>query len=281
MGTIAYRQVTALEQLEQLVELQKIVWGMTERDCVPSHLFHSVTHGGGVVIGAYLEDTIVGFTWGFPARPEEALLWSDMAGVLPQYQGRGIGFGLKQTQRQWAIERGFKRIGWTYDPMQRGNANFNLHRLGAMSKIYLVNFYGELGDEINAGLPSDRLEISWDLHSPRVNASAQGQCVPLLTSCPAEQFLLRADENGKPVVTEPLALTANWHFVEIPYNINNVKQENIENAKAWQAAVRQVLQLAFEQGYAAVDFSVCQDCSWYVLKKEETGLAVDSLLARP
>ncbi|GIS67390.1 MAG: hypothetical protein CM1200mP6_04580 [Anaerolineaceae bacterium] len=59
-------------------------------------------------------------------------------------------------------------VTWTFDPLQRVNAIFNLERLGATSQTYIKNAYGELDDDQNIGLTTDRVQVDWDLSSPRV-----------------------------------------------------------------------------------------------------------------
>ena len=65
---------------------------------------------------------------------------------------------------------------WTFDPLVRRNAYFNLHKLGARAvDQYLPDFYGRMTDGINAGdTTSDRLYIQWDVASPEAIAAAAG-----------------------------------------------------------------------------------------------------------
>ena len=81
------------------------------------------------------------------------------AGTGPQHRLRpqagpaGLGPGARTSTT----------VTWTYDPLIRRNAFFNLTRLGARPVEYLVDFYGEMTDAINAGQGSDRLMLHWDL----------------------------------------------------------------------------------------------------------------------
>lgn len=111
--------------------------------------------------------------------PREPVFHSDMLAVDPAYRDRGIGRRLKWTQRRWALEQGLYLITWTYDPLQTRNGFLNLTRLGGVARRYLREFYGAMDDDINRGLPSDRLLIEWYLDSDRVArraaAAARGQ----------------------------------------------------------------------------------------------------------
>ena len=68
---------------------------------------------------------------------------------------------MKLHQRSWAAERDLAWITWTFDPLVRRNAWFNLGVLGAEVHEYLVDFYGPIDDSINAGDESDRLLVAW------------------------------------------------------------------------------------------------------------------------
>lgn len=263
--TVDYRELHGIAEFEQVADLEIAIWGSSQRDAVPSHMMHAVSRNGGLVVGAYAAAELVGMALAFPARRGRRwLLWSHMAGVRADYQGQSVGFGLKQYQRTWALERGYNTIGWTYDPLQRGNANFNLHLLGAVSSVYHVDFYGEMTDAINAGLPSDRLEVEWKLRDRRVRSLARGQCEQTLTAPPPlDAALLAGDGSAGPVVLP--RRTSGPFYVEAPYNLSSLKQNSPALALQWRLALREVLVTAFADGFVATDFLTCQGRGWYVL----------------
>ncbi len=267
--SVEYRVLDSIEELEQAVDVEVAVWGLEQRFAVPSNLMCAVSHdeSGGVVIGAYDGGTMVGMSFGLPTRRQNQwVLWSHMTGVHPDYQNRGIGFGLKQAQRTWALKYGYAAIAWTFDPLQRGNANFNLHHLGTIALAYHVNLYGPMTDAINAGLESDRMETTWILRDARAERLAAGEKLPPMTdSYPDEAFLVRSEE-GRPVVNPSPAPRAPWYFVEIPYNIGQIKKTSIDLAHAWQIALRQVFPPMFARGSAAVDFTASGERCWYILR---------------
>ena len=69
-------------------------------------------------------------------------------------------------------------IAWTYDPLIRRNAYFNLVKLGARPAEYLPNFYGLMDDAINGGTETDRMLVHWDLRSSVAAAAAAGRGQP-------------------------------------------------------------------------------------------------------
>ena len=78
-------------------------------------------------------------------------------------QNTGIGTLIKQHQREWAIDNGLSAITWTFDPLVRRNAWFNIAHLGAEAVEFHENFYGPLNDDINGDDETDRLLARWDI----------------------------------------------------------------------------------------------------------------------
>jgi predicted GNAT superfamily acetyltransferase len=269
MDEVVLRQLHSMEEFRALLELQVLIWGMSYGDATSPHLMAAVRHNGGVIIGAEIGGQLVGFCFGFPVpRGDQWLLWSHMTGVISDYQGQGIGHKIKLAQRQWCLDRGYTMMGWTFDPMQRGNANFNFHRLGTVSNIYIVNHYGEMTDEINAGLASDRLEVTWHLNDERVRTLAEKPLVETNDNrFEKTAFLLRRNDLGDLIRAEETPFERDTCYVEIPYRVSDLKRDNIDEAQHWQLAVRWALQQAFERNYTIIDFVTQGTCGWYVLQK--------------
>jgi predicted GNAT superfamily acetyltransferase len=235
----------------------------------------AIAHAGGVILAAAdtaNEGRFISFNFAIVARlGDEYGLWSHMAGTLPAYQSMGIGKKLKFMQRDWALAHGYKRINWTTDPLQSGNANFNLRHLGATAAQYMVNHYGAMHDAINAGMETDRFEITWDLDTPHVAACAAGQ-IPeqVAPGYPDQDFLLTTDANGCPQNHDVGPLEKPFYFAEIPYDISAIKVANIDLAKQWQQALRQAMVPCFEKGYTVVDFTRNARRCWYTLQRTDS-----------
>lgn len=250
-----YRVVTDIATLEKVVDLEIEIWGVSNRDAAPANILHAIVENGGVMLVAEEDSELVGLSLGIPARKgRDSYLWSHMTGVHPRYQNLGIGYALKQAQRQWAVEHGYSAIRWTFDPLQRGNANFNIHRLGARSNIYHVDYYGEMTDGINAGLPSDRLEAVWELKDLKPTPEYPAPD----TDTPEAHFLVYADSAGKPSHSDT-PLQKPVAYIEIPSNINSLKLADSQLALDWRLAVREVMQNAFMRGCKITDFVSMND----------------------
>jgi predicted GNAT superfamily acetyltransferase len=166
---IMIRTLRSLAEFEQCIQLQKDVWGDSDRELVPQHIFVVVAKTGGQLFGAYEGEKLVGYLLGMPGlRDGKGYIHSHMAGVLPAYQNCGIGRKLKLAQRDDALARGIELIEWTFDPLRLRNAYFNLVRLGAVVRNYLPNVYGQVSSHLDGGRPTDRLLAEWWINSPRV-----------------------------------------------------------------------------------------------------------------
>lgn len=155
------RTVEAPDDMAAIVTVFQQVWGTTT-PIVNVELLRAMAHSGGYVAGVYDSDRLVGASFGFLARHHgQPALHSHVTGILPGLQHSGVGRSVKLHQREWAAARDIAWITWTYDPIVRRNAWFNIEVLGAHVSEYVVNFYGEMSDSINAHDESDRLVVAW------------------------------------------------------------------------------------------------------------------------
>jgi chorismate synthase len=259
---IEHRIIADPTDFERVVDLEITVWGLHPRDAVPASMLRAIQHGGGLVSGAFSGDQIVGLVVAFPVlNGGKPILWSHMTAVHPAYQKAGIGVELKFMQRAWALQNDFDEIRWTFDPLQRGNAHFNLRKLGATFETYLVNFYGTMTDAINQGMPSDRVEAVWRLNDARVIALAAGQA-ELFGDSANYPALLLCDERGLPGTPTSIDPREPRCMAQIPPSLNALLPDAV---MAWRLALRGALQAAFNEGYAAVDFDPLR--SAYILHK--------------
>src|SRR6266480_1210827 len=115
----------------------------------PHDVLRALVHAGGRVDAAFRDGHLVGAAVAVFSAPADAACYSLIAGVSPGAESRGIGLALKLAQRAWALRAGVRQMVWTFDPLLRRNAWFNVARLGAVGTDYLVDFYGEITDGVN------------------------------------------------------------------------------------------------------------------------------------
>jgi predicted GNAT superfamily acetyltransferase len=165
--TVVVRTLDRIEDITAAEALFAATW--PGQPPATAALMRALEHAGGYVAGAYLGDALVGAAAAFLASHPTPGLHSHVAAVTPTARGRGVGYALKVHQRAWAAERGLQTVTWTFDPLVRRNAWFNIGKLGVGIAEFLVDFYGRMDDGINDGDESDRLLAVWpvrggDLH---------------------------------------------------------------------------------------------------------------------
>jgi predicted GNAT superfamily acetyltransferase len=150
------------------------------------------------VSGIYEHDRLMGASFGFLARHgDESALHSHVTGILPGLQHGGAGRAVKQHQREWAASRRIPWITWTFDPLVRRNAWFNIEVLGAWVSEYLVNFYGPMTDSINAHDESDRLMMAWPTDPNVTRPDAPPGAPTISVDTPEDIVVLRRIDQGE------------------------------------------------------------------------------------
>jgi predicted GNAT superfamily acetyltransferase len=257
------------KDLREVERLQLLVWPGDR--VVPDHLMRVAVQSGGIIIGAYKDENLIGFVFGFVGLYKYKYKWavkhcSHILGIHPDYQNKGVGYKLKRAQWQLARHQGMELITWTYDPLESRNAYFNIAKLGAVCKTYRRNEYGEMTDSLNKGIPSDRFEVEWWVNSNRVNlrltetprrrlglkdyaaaginsinetkVNADGWPVPI-----KEYFQLIQDPSTRPSIV----------LIEFPSNYQRLKSADHDLAMEWRYHSRTIFELLFETGYLVSD----------------------------
>lgn len=230
---------------------------------LPGELMRMLAFSGSYVAGAYRDGDLVGVAVAvlgehLPGHGPTHL-HSHVAGVAPEAQGSDIGFALKLHQRAWALARDIGVVTWTFDPLVARNAYFNLSKLGAHATRYLVDFYGEMVDGINAGQGSDRLLVEWQLDAPAVAAAAHGK--PAVVDGADRALLDQQLRASMPAGDGPL-------LCAVPDDIEGLRRREPERALAWRHAVRRALSGALDRGYRITGFA---RPGGYVLERRSGG----------
>jgi predicted GNAT superfamily acetyltransferase len=225
---IEVRQLFHLEEFQDVLRLQKVIWGFDDVELLPLRFLVVVSKVGGHVFGAYDGPEMIAFCFAIPGvKPGNMpYLHSHMLGVLAPYRDLGIGRKLKLRQREDAMARGIRLIEWTFDPLELKNAFFNIERLGAIVRRYNPNQYGLTASPLHGGLPTDRCYAEWWLDSPRVATILAG---------------------GK-VESSPQLRIA------YPVDIARIRAEDSKRARAIQRDNAEKFQKAFAEGLAVTRF---------------------------
>jgi predicted GNAT superfamily acetyltransferase len=243
---ITIRRAVCAADYRACQEAQLLAWGLSEESyVVPIATMAGAQLHGGLVLGAFLPDgRAVGLSFAFLGRIGGRVgLYSQLLGVIPGYQDQGVGSRLKQAQRDFARAEGWDVIAWAFDPLQAGNARFNLHKLGARGTRYVEDMYGQRTDALNRGVPTDRLIVEWETTpcERRDDGFRDGS------------FLV-GGETDPELHWEVLDRQAPEILVQVPSDVTRLRSEGPDLAERWRRAVRDGFLAAFAAGYHAVDF---------------------------
>lgn len=232
MSGLSIRLLERADEMRPLAVLLGSVWNMPP-DCleISPDMLRALVFTDNYVAGAFIDGQLVGGAVGFWGRdPDGPILHSHVTGIVPTAAGSGVGFQLKQHQRAWTLAHDVRRITWTFDPLVRRNAYFNLVKLGAYFDEYHEHFYDEMHDPINAGDETDRVVAIWDL-----------------------------DGVSTPVVEHDTV------SIEVPADIVALRETDTRRALDWRRRTREQFQRAFEDGYRAV--SIAKDGHYTLARK--------------
>lgn len=235
---IELRRLNTVEEFREAVRLQQEIWGFEDIELLPVRLFVVAHKVGGQTIGCYDGREMVGFLLAIPGLKsgEEPYLHSHMMGVKDSYRDKGLGRRMKLAQREEALERGIRLVEWTFDPLELKNAHFNIERLGAVVKRYVLNQYGTTTSHLHGGLPTDRCVAEWRLDSPRVNG--------LLAGSP--------EQRGEIL-----------ERISVPTDIAEIRASDPARAREIQARAAQGFVKAFEHGLTVTGFERSAETGTY------------------
>ena len=258
---IVIRRAESVEDYRACQEAQRLAWGIREDNyVVPVATMVGAQLHGGLVLGAFLPDgRAVGLSFAFLGRIEGRLcLYSQLTGVVPGYQDQGLGRRLKTAQRDIAWQEDVPCIAWAFDPLQAGNARFNLEKLGATGVKFVENMYGSRSDALNQDTPTDRLIVVWETSPGPERAETNPAAIEGLPRLidPATGFVGLPDD-GAPCL------------LPIPGAITRLRAESPETAARWGRAVREAFVAAFDAGYRAIGFvrEATSGGGFYLLKQ--------------
>jgi len=257
-SSIIIRDIAGISEMREVEELQKEVWGISDRDLVPLTQLAAAKEVGGVLIGAFDGAVMVGFAYGFigheGGRP---VLHSHMLAVKPAYRNLDLGYQLKLAQRERALAQGLTRMTWTFDPLQSLNAYFNFSKLGVVADCYKINFYGEETSSFLHRLGTDRLWVSWLLDSQRVRQRLDraSKAEPVSAELESAMLLVQVAADSSPRRSDLMKeLTSDRVSIEIPGDIGAVHRQSPELAGAWREATRMAFTEALAAGYLVEEF---------------------------
>jgi len=282
--TIAVEALRTLDDLAACERLQRRLFGDHASASVLSvPALRAVAESGGLLLGVRsgaatreLVGAIVDLsaTWeGFGA------LFSHVFGVSPEVRNRGVGSSLRAAERRLAQEAGIDIVRAWVDPLRSLESHLLWNKIGAIGTTYERNVFGELSDSANRGLATDRVHVEWWLRSPRTLAL-------LDEGRPASHVRVRLHEmvvatrtkaasSGRRVLVDvKLEPDAAKVLVEIPVDVDLLRDEDPAEARRWRVGTRELFEQLLGTGYLLVGLVHEGGRSFQLLEKVDRGAAL-------
>jgi predicted GNAT superfamily acetyltransferase len=256
---IYFRRPITIQDYRDCEDVQRNAWGISDdsAELVPLPVLRPINEKGGFIMVAYDgKNRPIGTTiciLGIHER--KRILYSQLTGVIPEFQSIGVGRMLKLKQRDYAIKQGYDLICWTYDSMQSINNWFNLNTLGALTRSYYVNYYGEMKDRVNEGLATDRFLAEWWIKSQRVKKRTSSRS-HFVSSQVDDSLVVNPTKikSGARVPTGQSSLKrSDSVLVEIPYSYDKLRKFNRRILIKWREETRKLYVRLFKTRYIATE----------------------------
>ena len=241
------RRLESERDLEQCVDLQSLVWGLSDEETVSAPVLAVCSRHQALILGSFEGDLLTGFCFSLPSLfrgvPSHH---SHMLAVRPEYRDQGIGRTLKTAQFE-ALKAEVGWITWTFDPLESRNARLNL-KLGVSIGTYIRDLYGDGAScLLHRDIGTDRFLAEWPTSLSR---EKQPVTVPA-AGTPGTAILASAwDPRG---YYRPLAVYSDLGgaslLLEIPADIQRIKQSDPACARAWREMTRKAAEHYFSRGY--------------------------------
>ena len=197
-------------------------------------------------------------------------LYSQLTGVVPGYQSRGLGYQIKLFQRQFARAEGIERDRLGVRPAPGGQRPFQPRPAGCPSRALRRKHVRRADRRLNAGVPTDRLIAEWNVaaapHAP-LSFDSVSKLPRLIELAQAPRHSL------VPVGVMPISNVVEPRLLlEIPADITALRTADPDQAETWRALVSEAFRRALEKSYRAVHFVRDQSSvlhrGFYVLERQ-------------
>lgn len=254
LESVVVKELQTIEEIEEVRQLEREIWAS---ECMPKHQIVSSIHNGGLMLGAYLRNELIGFTYGNAEFEDgEPYLYSHMLGIKREFRELGVGELIKHRQKEIAEEMGYVKSKWTFDPLEARNGYLNFTKLRTYSKAYCANDDGELNDSFNQSLSSDHIWVEWNINDSdylRWDSKIEELLEEAVEIVPWSLSIV-----GLPIVDQEHTFDRNISFIKdayllpVPVSFQKIKVESPSLAEDWRYKTRTIFQTLFSQGYAVV-----------------------------
>ena len=255
MPDYVVREPKNIEEFGQLTYVFQEVFKMGERATPPAWLMEDTTKVGGLTLGLWYGDEAVGFSYAFAGMADgEPYLYSSGLGVLAEHRSQGRAYAMKAAQRELAIERGYRRMSWTYSALRSVNAHLYITRLGGVGSKYVIDTRGSHDNDwvTEGGVPLDEFVVDWDLQADRVLSRLAGAPAGGLDDILS---ISRCSGSGPERVLQEIDVEIGSDRVvcEIPADFQYLASHAPELAHDWRNKTRPVFASLMDAGFVLIE----------------------------
>ena len=254
---LTVKPIKTMEEIKQTIRIQKAAWDLVDLEVIPTFEMKAISDVG-IVLGAFTkENEIIGMIYGYHHFPDRH--YSHMMAVLPEWQGKGVGFFLKKAHRRIALnsEHIVNFIEWTVDPLLPNNAFLNFSKLGGICRKYYVDYYGDASAfGLYRGLPTDRFLVEWPIRSERAERRIKDYKKDRVSK---EELLKRSPpinniKDDRWVSLDRDIDSLRSFSVQVPADFQRLRKEKLQIAIDWRIRFRDISQKTLGKGWVIIDY---------------------------
>ncbi|MCI0709983.1 MAG: GNAT family N-acetyltransferase [Chloroflexi bacterium] len=256
------------DDLQQLMELQALIFGDAPINHVSLPTLVSYSHNGQHLLGVFSEQQLFGYLIAYfgtynrdTRRPAMAnlKLVLERLGVHPDYRNIGLGTELATQLREIARKQAVRVITTAFSPLNSRMAYLLVRKLGAVIQYYHPDYYPDAMIDDFVTSTRGQLIAEWWVDHNRVEERLFGNRKALTLEQYLDVVPIVNPTTGKadlPLPTDkPYELgSETMLLIEIPADYEALEQRDKELAMAWCQHIQPVMFEAFSLGYVATDF---------------------------
>lgn len=257
-----FRRLDKPEEFRQVDELALSAGASGPAGTMTVPWLRVLQDNGGLVLGAFADIYLAGATVSMIGWDGTTLYhYSHLTVVRPEYQNHGVGFRLKEFQRDEVLRLGLAEIRGAFDPLESRAAALLVRRLGVRPDLYLPHYFGRPAGASRTDTETDRVRYRWEVTSPAVEARLRRPSGPSEEDRQrwASSTAIVETETGETGLRVPTAVaepSGPSAHLEIPFDLATLVEHDPSGARRWRHAVRDAFRAATDVGYAVDDFAV-------------------------
>jgi len=233
--------------MRQCPPLSASRFGFAEVDQIPPWIIQTMGANGGIMLGAFAHDRLIGFSLSVPARRlGRTALYTWGLAVDAAWESRGVGTSLKLAQRTAALDSGYDTIYSTTPSIASDNLYVFLTKLGACLTALHPEIYAATSHPQHPPNFPDEVEIEWRLGDyPPKHQPVQGATV--LTHTHRSDDGIRTLHADHPSLPETFSDEA--YLIELPWDRHTLWQHDQRAVTDWSRLIRDLYPALLAAGY--------------------------------